>query len=94
MTPSWIEILGGTGLMSLFLLLIGMQNNKIEKKMNKDVCSQRCENTDQLFASIAKQQNHCYEKFEQFNKKIDKQAEILTRVETILDIAAKKNNWN
>lgn len=92
--PSWIEVLGGTGLMSLLLLIIGNQNKKIDNKMEKDMCSQRCDNTDKVFDSIAKQQNHCYEKFEQFNRKIDKQAEMLTRVETILDIAAKKNGWH
>ena len=89
----WTEILGGVSLLTIMFTLFAMQNKKIDKKMSIDVCHQRCQNTDNTFDAIKRQQGKCENQFREITKKMDHQNTLLIEVKTILDIAANKNGW-
>ena len=89
----WREIIGGAGLISVLLVIVGIQNKRIDKKMNYDVCVQRCKNTDHSFEAMQKQQENCQKLFKELFEKLNEQSGNLIEVKTILNIAANKNGW-
>ena len=90
----WKEVLGGAGMLSVMILIVGLQNKRIEKKMSSDVCAQRCKNTDKSFIAIQEQQKNCQGLFKELFDKLNEQNGNLIEVKTILSLAAKKNGWN
>lgn len=90
----WKEAVGGISILSIMFLVIGLQNKRIEKKVNKDVCTQKHLGNDSAIKNIQEHQKVCQALFKEVDNKLAEQKETLIEMKTILSIAAKKNGWN
>lgn len=88
----WKEFLGGAGILTVLLILIGTINSRLGGKMNTDVCKQIRQNMFDNFENIKSQQLVNQKQFEDMNKKLDKQQETLIEVKTMLTVVARNTN--
>lgn len=88
----WKEFLGGAGILTVLLILIGSINSRLGGKMNMEVCKQIRQNMLNNFENIKNQQLINQRQFEDINKKLDTQQSTLIEVKTILSVVAKNTN--